>query len=157
MRIELKTQIAAPAERCFDLSRSIDLHVASTSGTGEHAIAGTTTGLIGPDETVTWRGRHFGLLLTHQSLITAFDRPRHFRDSMLRGAFRSYTHDHYFEECDGGTLMTDVMEFTAPLGPFGKLAEVLVLERYMRVFLEHRNAFVKQVAESAQWKKYVPD
>ena len=76
---------------------------------------------------------------------------------MLRGAFRSYTHDHYFEECDGGTLMTDVMEFTAPLGPFGKLAEVLVLERYMRVFLEHRNTFVKQVAESAQWKKYVPD
>src|ERR1700704_1903395 len=119
-RIELKTPISAPVERCFDLSRNIDLHVASTQGTGERAIAGITTGLIGPDETVTWEGRHFGLTLTHTSLITAYDRPRHFQDSMLRGAFRSYTHDHFFEPYDGGTLMTDVMEFTAPLGPLGR-------------------------------------
>jgi ligand-binding SRPBCC domain-containing protein len=131
VRIELKTPIAAPIERCFDLSRSIDLHVASTHGTGESAIAGITTGLIGMDQTVTWKGRHFGLTLTHRSLITAFDRPRHFRDSMLRGAFRSYTHDHYFEPRDGGTLMTDVMDFAAPLGPLGKLVEVLVLERHI--------------------------
>ena len=156
-RIELKTSIAAPVERCFDLSRNIDLHVASTQGTGERAIAGTTTGPIGPGETVTWKGRHFGLMLTHTSRITAYERPYHFQDSMSRGAFRSYTHDHYFEPSDGGTLMTDVMEFTAPLRPFGWLAEVLVLERHMRVFLEHRNAFVKRVAESGEWKDYVPD
>lgn len=154
-RIELKTPISAPVERCFDLSRNIDLHVASTHGTGERAIAGITTGLIGPDETVTWEGRHFGVTLTHTSRITAYDRPRHFQDSMLRGAFRSYTHDHFFEPCNGGTLMTDVMVFTAPLGPLGKLAEVLVLERHMRVFLEHRNAFLRQIAESREWGGYI--
>jgi ligand-binding SRPBCC domain-containing protein len=157
MRIELTTPISGPIERCFDLARCIDLHVASSGGTGESAIAGVTTGLIGLDETVTWKGRHLGLLLTHQSLITAYDRPRHFQDSMLRGAFRSYIHDHYFDLREGGTVMTDVMQFTAPLSLLGRLAEVLVLERHMRVFLEHRNDFVKQVAESTQWKRYLSD
>jgi len=157
MRIELTTPISAPIERCFDLSRSIDLHVASTHGSGERAIAGVTTGLIGLDETVTWKGRHLGLMLTHKSLITAFDRPRRFQDSMLQGAFHSYTHDHHFEARAGGAVMTDIVEFAAPLGLFGKLIEALVLKRHLTVFLEHRNDFVRQVAESAQWKSYLSE
>ena len=78
VRIELKTQIAAPIERCFDLARSIDLHMASTNQTGEQAVAGVTTGMIGPEETVTWRGRHFGFMITHTSRITAYAFPGHF-------------------------------------------------------------------------------
>ena len=50
IRIELVTRIAAPIERCFDLARSIDLHMASTDWTGERAIAGVTSELIGPGQ-----------------------------------------------------------------------------------------------------------
>jgi len=46
-RIVLLTSIAAPIERCFDLARSIDLHMASTNWSGERAIAGVTSGFIG--------------------------------------------------------------------------------------------------------------
>ena len=56
--IELATSIAAPIDRVFDLARSIDLHTNSTSGTGERAVAGVTSGLIGPEQEVTWRARH---------------------------------------------------------------------------------------------------
>ena len=42
--IQLTTEIAAPIERCFDLSRSIDLHLKSVDNTGEQAIDGVTTG-----------------------------------------------------------------------------------------------------------------
>src|SRR5580658_7797642 len=97
VRIELVTSIAAPVERCFDLSRSIDLHMASTNWTGERAIAGTTSGLIDLNQEVTWQGRHFGFRIHHKSRITAFDRPLHFQDCMVRGAFKSFCHDHYFE------------------------------------------------------------
>jgi hypothetical protein len=38
VRIELVTNVAAPIERCFDLSRNIDLHMASTDWTGERAM-----------------------------------------------------------------------------------------------------------------------
>ena len=44
--IHLTTFIAAPIERVFDLSRSIDLHKKSMAHTNEQAVAGTTTGLI---------------------------------------------------------------------------------------------------------------
>jgi hypothetical protein len=53
------TSISAPVEFCFDLARSIDLHTQSMQHTGEKAVAGTTIGLIGLNETVTWRARHF--------------------------------------------------------------------------------------------------
>lgn len=48
--IILHTQINAPIERCFDLSRSIDLHKISTAHTKEEAINGVTSGLINLDE-----------------------------------------------------------------------------------------------------------
>jgi hypothetical protein len=62
--IELNTTIAAPIERVFDLSRSIDLHANSASGTSEQAIAGVTSGLIEIGQEVTWRARHFGIWQT---------------------------------------------------------------------------------------------
>ena len=44
----------------------------STAPTRERAIAGVTHGIIGPNETVTWRGRHSGLMLQHTSLIDRY-------------------------------------------------------------------------------------
>src|SRR5215831_4701533 len=134
VRIEIFTTIAAPIERCFDLSRSIDLHMASTDWTGERAIAGTTSGLIGRDQEVTWRGRHFGLQIHHTSRITAFDPPRHFQDCMVDGAFQSFCHDHYFESAGSATRMTDRVEFQTPFGVLGRLVEPL-LDRHMRALL----------------------
>ena len=113
VRIQLSTEIAAPIERCFDLSRSIDLHLMSFDWSSEQAIAGVTTGLIGSGQDVTWRGRHFGLTITHTSRITAYRFPTYFQDSMLRGTFRSYCHDHYFESRAGGTIMRDDVKFSA--------------------------------------------
>ena len=41
--IDISTVIAAPIERCFDLSRSIDLHLESMSHTNERAVAGVVS------------------------------------------------------------------------------------------------------------------
>jgi ligand-binding SRPBCC domain-containing protein len=155
IRIELVTRIAAPVERCFDLARSIDLHMASTDWTGERAIAGVTSGLIGPEQEVTWKGRHFGVLITHTSRITAYDRPRYFQDCMMRGAFRSFCHDHFFEISDGLTLMKDVMQFEASFGILGSLVEKLVLKRHMIELLLRRNLHIQRVAESDEWRRYL--
>jgi len=111
IHIDQLTQIAAPLERCFDLSRSIDLHLASTDWTGERAVAGVMSGLIGAGQEVTWRGRHFGFVVHHTSPITAFEFPNHFQDRMLRGKFQAFCHDHFFEARNGGSLMRDVMQF----------------------------------------------
>jgi ligand-binding SRPBCC domain-containing protein len=132
--------------------------MASTAGTGERAIAGVTHGLIGLDQTVTWQGRHFGVMQTHESRITKYERPRYFQDVMVRGAFRSFQHDHYFEPReDGGTLMRDELRFAAPCGPLGRIAEVLVLRRYLTRFLTQRNRMIQQTAEAPEdgWRRYI--
>jgi ligand-binding SRPBCC domain-containing protein len=154
VRIELTTAIAAPIERCFHLSRSIDLELASTEGQ-QQAIAGVTSGLIGLGQEVTWSGRHFGFVFSHTSRITAYEFPRYFQDSMLRGAFASYCHDHYFETSSGGTLIKDFVKFAAPYGFLGQLAERWALERHMRRLLDCRNLYIKRAAESELHRKHV--
>ncbi len=81
---------------------------------------------------------------------------------MLRGAFRSMQHDHYFRELpatpDGQpqTEMRGVFRFAAPWGRLGWLAERLVLRRYMRNLLGERNRIIQRVAADGSWSKYVP-
>jgi ligand-binding SRPBCC domain-containing protein len=154
-RIHLETRIAAPARRCFFLALSIDLHVQSTAGTRERAVAGVTTGLIGNGESVTWQGRHFGLMLRHTSKITQYEPPTFFQDVMTAGRFKSFEHDHRFREQDGETVMKEELRFSAPFGVLGFLVESLVLRNYLTRFLLERNKLLKQVAESEVWREYL--
>jgi ligand-binding SRPBCC domain-containing protein len=156
VRIDLLTEISAPIGRVFDLARSTDLHMASTNWTGERAIDGVTSGLIGPGQQVTWRGRHFGFMVHHTSEITAYQFPTYFQDSMVRGLFKSFCHDHHFEAVGEKTRMRDEMEFVAPFGVLGIVAERLALERHLRDLLHRRNETIRRVAESDEWKSYLP-
>ena len=157
--IELHTLIEAPIERVFDLARSLELHMQSTAGTGERAVGGVTSGLLGADQEVTWHARHLGVWQHLTSRMTEFEPPRHFRDSMVRGAFKRFDHDHWFERVgpDGAhTRMRDVFDFASPLGPLGWIADHLFLTRYMRGFLERRNRLLRETAEGNDWQKYLP-
>ena len=147
--ITLETRIRTPIERCFDLARDIDLHMQSTAHTREVAVAGVTTGLIGPDEEVTWEATHFGVRQRLTSRITAYDRPVHFRDSQIRGVFRRFDHDHFFEDIAGTTLMRDVFDYESPLGLGGRVADCIFLKRYMTTLLKRRNQLIKEAAERA--------
>ena len=147
-KLTIETWIDAPVERCFDAARDLDLHVRSFAHTGERAVAGRMNGLIELNEEVTWRGRHFGVTQHFTSRITAFRRPHHFQDTMLRGAFKSFVHDHLFEQAEGRTRMTDVVVFAAPLGWLGRLAEVLFLRRYVERLIAYRAKVLKRAAEA---------
>jgi ligand-binding SRPBCC domain-containing protein len=145
--IRLETFIRAPAERCFDLARSIDLHAVAPGPLTHRAVGGTTSGLIGPGESVSWEASLFGVRLKMTSKIVAYERPREFTDEMQRGPFARWRHTHRFEPADGGTLMRDAADFASPLGPLGRVADALVLERFMRRLLLAQNDFLREAAE----------
>lgn len=158
VQLEEITTINAPIERCFDLARSVEVHLAGNIHWGEQAVAaaGVTSGLIGLSQRVTWRARHFGVWQKLTSEITAMEPPVYFQDVMVQGAFRSMKHDHFFRLLPSGeTEMKDVFCFAAPIPPFGLIAEALVLRRYMRSLLQERNTAIKQIAESPEWRKYL--
>ena len=154
--IELTIEIRAPLGRAFDLARSVELHMASTAQTGERAVAGVTSGLMELGQEVTWRARHFGIWQHLTSRITAIERPFHFRDSMVRGVFQRFDHDHFFSQRGEITAMRDVFDFQSPFGILGRVADRLFLIDYMRRFLLARNALIKRVAETEQWRRYIP-
>lgn len=158
IRVEL--EIVAPLERCFDLARSVDFHLASTPGTGESVVGGVRTGLLTLGDRVTWRARHLGLWQELTSEITMWSPSGHFRDSQVRGAFERFDHDHYFEpsrEHPGRTVVTDLFSFVAPFGLLGRAAEVTFLTAYMRRFITRRAELLKAALESDEWRRYLPN
>src|SRR5262249_25376955 len=109
--IRLETWIDAAIETCFDLARSVDAHVSSTTRSRERAVAGGTRGLLDLGDEVTWEARHLGIRQRLTARVTRFERPRVFEDRMVRGAFRSFVHLHEFEPQRGGTLMVDTFDY----------------------------------------------
>lgn len=152
------TVIRAPIARCFDLARSVEAHLAGNVHWGEAAVAeGCVSGLVDLGQRVTWRAKHFAIWQRLTSEITAMDRPVYFQDTMIEGPFHYMQHDHVFRTLSPGmTEMEDVFRFAAPLLVLGRLAEILVLRRYMRNLLRERNAVLKEIAESSQWQRLLP-
>lgn len=148
MLIELETKIVSNIERCFDLTRDIDVHKQSTEKTEEKVIAGRTSGLCELGDKVTWEAKHFGIRQQLSVEITKFDKPYFFEDKMTKGVFKSMRHEHYFKEIDGGTLMTDKFEYQVPFGFIGELFDKIILKKYMIDFLLTRNRIIKKIAES---------
>ena len=155
--IQLTTLINAPIERCFDLSRSIDLHLLSTQKTDEKALAGVTSGLINKGDSVTWEAVHFGIRQRLTTKIIEMDRPHIFIDSMQQGAFKSMNHEHWFEATTEGTLMCDVFYYDVPYGVAGRLFDKLLLKEHMTRLLTKRNDVIKKAAEGDLWKSLLPE
>jgi ligand-binding SRPBCC domain-containing protein len=145
--IKITTHYFAPIERVFDTNRNIDIHQQSASKTKEVAIAGITSGLINKNETVTWKGKHFGVYLTHQSLISEMVFPTYFVDEQLKGQFKSFKHQHFFEQKENYVEVTDLLEYETPFGIFGQLFDKILLKKHLTNFILHRNAVLKNLAE----------
>jgi len=146
--IQIITIIKAPIAVIFDLNRNIDIHLLSTSQSKEKAIAGRTSGLIEKDETVTWKAKHFGFYLTHQSFIPEMKKPLYFVDEMTKGQFKFFRHTHTFEQEDNFVIMTDHIVYETPFSFLGKLFDILVLKKYLTSFIQKRNHMIKELAEN---------
>ncbi len=135
----LERVVPAALAEVFDISRDVDLHLASQGGRGERVVAGTSSGRLGEGGQVTWSARHFGIRFRMASIVYDVDRPRLFRDRQIRGPFASFQHTHEFLPHPGGTLMRDEIVFRSPFGPFGRLVDRLVMRRHLIKVITERN------------------
>lgn len=154
-KIITETEVDAPIERAFNLSRSIDFHAYTQLHRNEVAIKGKTSGLINLGETVTWKARHFGINQKLSVKITKLEQPYIFRDTMVEGAFKRFDHDHIFEQKNGKVKITEVFDYESPYSFLGKIFDFFVLKNYMTKFFVHRNVEIKKALESDQWKEFL--
>lgn len=149
--------IRASIERCFRLSLSIELELSCLVPYSGRAIAGRSSGLIGPGEHVCWSVRQFFLPIRHTSEITAYDEPAFFQDTMTDGIFQTFRHDHYFEAVEPDlTVMTDEVLIEVPFGFAGRVVAGRVIRLRMQKLLRRRNRAIRNAAESSDWKNYLP-
>jgi len=63
-----------------------------------------------------YRVRVRGVAMRWNSLISVWDPPRRFVDVQLKGPYRTWIHEHGFEERDGGTVCRDRVRYSVPGG-----------------------------------------
>ena len=146
--------IQAPLERCFLLSTNV---VLASRSTGLHVVLGKKSGGVAPGDSVLWRGWICGFPLVHQTVVTKYSAPTFFRDTMQRGRFKFFQHDHHFAEVDGHTFLHDKVRFSMPYGWPGRLIARKIVIPYLTRLLRRRFSILKQVAESGEWRAYVPE
>ena len=75
---------------------------------------------------------------------------------MIEGPFRFMQHDHAFRTLSSEmTELGDTFRFAASLPVVGRVAEILVLRKYMQSLLRGRNAVLKVIAESGDWRRFL--
>ena len=75
---------------------------------------------------------------------------------MVKGAFARFKHEHHFKLHNNQTIVTDIFDYTSPLGILGWAADKLFLETYMYKLLLERNRVIKEYAESGKWREIIP-
>lgn len=153
--IHLTSFIAAPRERVFDLSRSVDLHRASMKAHEEKIVDGVMAGLLRQGDTVTWTAKHLFRQRRLTTRITKMQAPEFFVDEQEKGDFKMMKHEHFFKPAENGTIMIDQFHFETPHGVLGRLFNQIVLVRYLTRLLHERNRMIKDAAEGTLWKQYI--
>lgn len=150
--LHITTFIEAPVDRVFDLSRNISLHKVSMQKTNDVAIRGITAGLINKDESVTWRGKHLYKTRVFMIKVTEMKPYEMFIEKIVRGAFKSFQHEHYFKPAENGTIIIDIINFETPYGWLGRMINRFYLNGFIEKMVTHRNNIIKQYAVSDKWR-----
>jgi ligand-binding SRPBCC domain-containing protein len=81
--------------------------------------------------------------------IDEFEWNSHFRDVQIKGPFASWDHKHSIaaETRDGvpGTLVSDDLEYSLPLGPLGAIGNALFVRRQMEATFAYRQERLAEI------------
>lgn len=145
--------VRAPIERCFLLSTHLEV---VQQELGMRAIAGTRHGRVALGDRIVWRGWKFGMLHLHESWISGFEPPRFFQDTMVRGRFTFFQHDHRLSKTAEGTLLEDEVRFSLPFGWAGALVGRMILVVSIERLMRRRLLRLKRLAEGEGWHMLIP-
>jgi len=72
------------------------------------------------------------------TLITDYNPPHSFIDLQLKGPYAYWHHEHRFTSQDDQTLMEDQVTYALPLGPLGRLAHRIKIEKDLTHIFNYR-------------------
>lgn len=87
-----------------------------------------------------YRVRPLGFPQRWTTLIESCDAPHGFVDTQIKGPYKSWRHEHRFEDENGGTRVIDEVRYELPFAPFGELAARDVSRRLDAIFAYREDA-----------------
>jgi len=88
-----------------------------------------------PGTLIDYRLRVRGVPVRWRTLISAWEPPHRFIDEQVHGPYRSWVHEHTFEERDGGTLVRDRVRYATA---FDRLVHRWLVRPDVERIFEHR-------------------
>ncbi|MEO7653795.1 MAG: SRPBCC family protein [Bryobacteraceae bacterium] len=87
---------------------------------------------------IEYRIRWLGVPIRWTTVIAEYEPPRMFVDQQAKGPYTLWRHRHTFEPVDGGTLVSDTVEYALPFGWLGRLMHRLLVARQLREIFRFR-------------------
>jgi len=147
-RIEQRIVISAPIERVFhfhDDTRNL-LRITPPS----IKVSIETMGKPGLGYEVVLKVRQFGIFTMRWKVrITEYVPPALMSDEQVSGPFAYWKQTRRLREVDGGTELTDIVEYRPPFGVLGRIANALVIRQQVLEMFAYRQATTKRLLESA--------
>ena len=92
--------------------------------------------------TIDYKLRIHGIPIRWQSVISVWEPPVRFVDEQVRGPYRFWRHEHRFAEQEGGTLVTDEVEYRVP---GGRLIHALLVAPDLRQIFTYRTRKLQEL------------
>ena len=90
----------------------------------------------------------FGVPMRWRTRIDSFDPPHQFVDTQVRGPYKLWRHTHEFAPTDGGTLVTDLVEYQLRFGPIGWVANRVFVARALARIFDHRAEAIARLLDA---------
>lgn len=84
-----------------------------------------------------------GFRQTWVTEIKSVEEKKCFIDEQRFGPYKFWHHKHFFEEAEGGVLMTDLVHYVMPFGLVGKFAHVLFVKKMLKNIFSFRRHFLE--------------
>ncbi|HBB26226.1 MAG TPA: cyclase [Bacteroidetes bacterium] len=147
-RLERTVRINAPIEKVFHFHDDTRNLLKITPPDIKVSIE--TMGSPGLGYEVTLKVRQFLLFVMRWHVkITVYEPPVLMVDEQVSGPFRRWKQTRRLRQVDGATELTDIVEYEAPFGPLGRIANALVIRRQIEKMFSYRQATTKKLLESA--------
>lgn len=85
-----------------------------------------------------------GIPVTWVTEITHVKDGEYFVDEQRVGPYAMWHHEHHLTPKDGGVLMTDIVSYLPPFGPFGRLANGLFIRSQIQRIFDYRKTAIDE-------------
>jgi ligand-binding SRPBCC domain-containing protein len=105
----------------------------------------STDGEVRLGTRISYRLRLHGIPLRWESRIAEYVKGELFADEMLSGPYHRWYHRHLFRPVPGGVEVEDIVTYSLPLGPLGRLAHALFVLRELQAIFAYRGHRIAQI------------